>query len=387
MKSNRHRQATQIIHFGAELDSTTGASSVPIYQASTYKQQSIKDKSEFVYSRWGNPTRRALEEYIAVLEHGTSGFAFSSGMAAISAAFMLLKSGDHVICTEDVYGGTHQLLTGLLSNMDISTTFVDMDHPEHIQSALQQNTKIVYLETPSNPTLKITDIQRTTEWARSKGLLTVIDNTFMTPYFQKPLDLGADIVIHSASKFLGGHSDLLAGLIAVKDDNIANSLSEIQQTLGSVLGVQDCWLLMRGMKTLKPRMDVFEQTANRLATWLKAHPSVHAVYYPGLSEHPHRNIHESQASGYGAVVSFDVQTEERACILLERLEIPITAVSLGGIESIISYPAAMSHRKLPRQQRLKLGISDGLLRYSVGLEDIEDILEDMEKALSTLEPL
>ncbi|MFS0837064.1 trans-sulfuration enzyme family protein [Paenibacillus sp. 1P03SA] len=383
--STDKKLGTKIIHFGGEIDKTTGASSVPIYQASTFHHFSLDNPPEFDYSRSGNPTRQALEDYIALLEGGARGFAFASGMAAISSAFFLLSSGDHVICTEDVYGGTYRLLTAILTRMNIETTFVDMTDPEKVKAALKPNTKAVFLETPSNPTLKITDVSVICAWAKENGLLTMLDNSFMTPYHQRPIEQGVDIVLHSATKFLSGHSDVLAGLAVVANDSLGRRMKQIQNGLGNVLGPQDSWLLMRGMKTLKVRMEGSEQNARRLAEWLDSHPAVEAVYYPGLKGHPGREIHEKQSSGYGAVVSFDVNGGERARKLLSEVKIPLVAVSLGAVESILSYPAMMSHAAMSREVRLERGITDGLVRYSVGLEDIDDIIADLDAALSHLQ--
>lgn len=373
--------ATKLIHFGGEIDAHTGASSVPIHQGSTFHHFDLDNPPVFDYSRSGNPTRQALEDYIAVLEGGTRGFAFASGMAAISSAFMLFSSGDHIICTEDVYGGTYRLLTTILTRMNIETTFVDMTDLEQVKAALRQNTKGVFIETPSNPTLKITDVAEIADWAKQNGLLSLIDNTFMTPLYQRPLELGVDIVLHSATKFLGGHSDVLAGLAVVADKSLGMRLKQLQNGLGTVLGPQDSWLLMRGMKTLKARMEASESSALRLAQWLQAHPEVERVYYPGLADHPRRDVHEKQSSGYGAVVSFDVGSGEKAKRVMARADIPLVAVSLGAVESILSYPAMMSHAAMPREVRLERGITDGLMRYSVGLEDVEDIIADLDQAL------
>ncbi|MFB5760321.1 aminotransferase class V-fold PLP-dependent enzyme [Paenibacillus medicaginis] len=372
---------TRLLHFGAEIDSHTGASSVPIYQASTFHHHDIFNPPQFDYSRSGNPTRQALEDYIALLEGGVRGFAYSSGMAAISSAFLMLSAGDHMIVTEDVYGGTYRLLTQILNRMNIESTFVDMTNLDEVRQALKPNTKAVYMETPSNPTLKITDIEAVTSWAHEHDLITMLDNTFMTPYYQRPIEMGVDIVLHSATKFLGGHSDVLAGLAVARTEALAAQLKQLQNGLGTVLGVQESWLLMRGMKTLQARMAHSEQSARRLAEWLHAREDIKAVYYPGLADHPGREIHEKQSSGYGAVVSFDVGSGERAKALLNRVRLPIVAVSLGAVESILSYPAMMSHAAMPGSVRLERGITDGLLRFSVGLEDIGDLISDLEQAL------
>ncbi|NWL88339.1 methionine biosynthesis PLP-dependent protein [Paenibacillus sp. 79R4] len=374
---------TKLIHFGGEVDRNTGASSVPIYQASTFHHHDIYNPPEYDYSRSGNPTRQALEDYIAVLEGGVKGFAFASGMAAISTTFMLFSAGDHLIVTEDVYGGTYRLLSTVLSRMNIETTFVDMTDPEQVKAALRPNTKAVYMETPSNPTLKITDMAEIAAWAREHGLLSIVDNTFMTPYYQRPIELGVDIVLHSATKFLGGHSDVLAGLAVARDEGLAQRLKYVQNGLGTVLGAQDSWLLMRGMKTLGARMAYSEVSARKLADWLQCRNDIEAVYYPGLEQHPGRAIQEKQSTGYGAVVSFDVGSGERAKKLLSEVKLPLVAVSLGAVESILSYPAMMSHASMPREVRLERGIGDGLLRFSVGLEDIDDLIADLDQALGS----
>ncbi|WP_138754815.1 trans-sulfuration enzyme family protein [Paenibacillus sinopodophylli] len=375
------RFATKLLHFGAEIDEQTGASSVPIFQASTFHHHDIFDPPQYDYSRSGNPTRQALEDYIALLEGGARGFAFASGMAAISTTFLLLSAGEHVIVTEDVYGGTYRLLTTILDRLGIESTFVDMTNFEEVKAALKPNTKAVFMETPSNPTLKITNIAETTSWAKEHGLLTLLDNTFMTPYHQRPIELGVDIVLHSATKFLGGHSDVLAGLAVTADEALGKRLKQLQNGMGTVLSAQESWLLMRGMKTLQMRMESSERSARRLAEWLSTHSEVTAVFYPGLSNHPGREIHEKQSLGYGAVVSFDVGSGERAKALLNKVQIPLVAVSLGAVESILSYPAMMSHAAMPKEIRLARGITDGLVRYSVGLEDIEDLIEDLDNAL------
>lgn len=373
--------ATKLLHFGAEIDEETGASSAPIFQASTFHQKDLFNPPQYDYSRSGNPTRDTLENYIALLEGGTRGFAFASGMAAISTTFLLLSAGDHVIVTEDVYGGTYRFLTTVLSRMNIETTFVDMTKFEEVKAALKPNTKALFMETPSNPTLKITDIAATTAWAKEHGLLTMLDNTFMTPYHQRPLELGVDIVLHSATKFLSGHSDVLAGLAVTADEALGRRLYQLQNGMGTVLSAHESWLLMRGMKTLQARMEHSEKSARKLAQWLQSHPEVEKVYYPGLADHPGREIHEKQSAGYGAVVSFDVGSGDRAKAMLSRVQLPLVAVSLGAVESILSYPAMMSHASMPREVRHERGITDGLVRYSVGLEDIDDLIADLDAAL------
>ncbi|MCR8644854.1 aminotransferase class V-fold PLP-dependent enzyme [Paenibacillus sp. N1-5-1-14] len=373
---------TKLLHYTGAVDEVTGASSTPIYQASTFHHFDLENPPKHDYTRSGNPTREAVESYIAALEGGVRGFAFSSGMAAISSSFMMLSAGDHVICTEDVYGGTYRLLSTIMTRMNIETTFVDMTDIEQVKAALRPNTAAVFMETPSNPTLRITDVAAITAWAREHGLLTMLDNSFMTPYHQRPIELGVDIVLHSATKFLSGHSDVLAGLAVVATDELGVRLKAIQNGMGNVLGMQDSWLLMRGMKTLKVRMEASEQSALKLAQWLANRSDIAAVYYPGLADHPGREVHERQSKGYGAIVSFDVGSGERARKLLGAVQIPLVAVSLGAVESILSYPAMMSHASMPADVRALRGITDGLVRYSVGLEDIEDMIADLEQALA-----
>jgi cystathionine beta-lyase len=373
--------ATRLLHFGSEIDRTTGASSVPIYQASTFHHEDIFNPPQYDYSRSGNPTRQALEDYIALLEGGVRGFAYSSGMAAISSTVMMLSSGDHMIVTEDVYGGTYRLLSSILTRLGIESTFVDMTDIEQVKKALKPNTKAVYMETPSNPTLKITDVAAVTNWAKEHDLITMLDNTFMTPYYQRPIELGVDIVLHSATKFLGGHSDVLAGLAVARTASIGQQLKQLQNGLGTVLGPQDSWLLIRGMKTLEVRMKQSEISAGKLATWLSERKDITNVFYPGLEGHPGREIHEKQSTGYGAIVSFDVGSGERAKKVLNKVNLPLVAVSLGAVESILSYPAMMSHAAMPLEVRAERGITDGLLRFSVGLEHIDDLIADLNQAL------
>lgn len=379
--SSSRKIDTKLIHFGAAFDKSTGASSVPIYQASTFHQEDISNPPLHDYSRSGNPTRQALEDYIALLEGGAKGYAFASGMAAISTAFLILSAGDHVIVTEDVYGGTYRFLTTVLNRMNIEISFVDMTDLDQVKNALRPNTRAVYMETPSNPTLKITDIGAVTAWAKEHHLLTMVDNTFMTPYYQRPIEMGVDIVLHSATKFLGGHSDVLAGLAVARTPEIGAQLKHLQNGLGTVLGPQDCWLLIRGMKTLAARMNHSEKSTAKLAQWLNERNDIEAVYYPGLESHPGATIHASQSSGAGSVLSFDVGSGERAKKVLDSVQIPLVAVSLGAVESILSYPATMSHAAMGEGVRKERGITDGLLRFSVGLEDIDDLIADLEQAL------
>ena len=376
------RAKTKLIHGGIVGDVTTGAVSTPIYQVSTYKQQSVGQFNGYEYSRTGNPTRHALEVLISDLEGGKAGFAFGSGMAAISSVMMLFSKGDHIVLTDDVYGGTYRVMTKVLNRFGISATFVDSSDVSKVEEAIEENTKAIFLETPTNPLLKVTDIEAVTKLAREKGLLTIVDNTFMTPYLQQPIAQGADIVLHSATKYIGGHSDVVAGLVVVATEKLAEDLHFIQNSVGAILGPQDSWLLIRGIKTLGLRMEEHNVNAKKIAEFLDGHAAVRKVYYPGLKTHPGRELMKRQATGFGGMISFDVGSEKKADELLAKLRYFTLAESLGAVESLISIPARMTHASIPRERRLQLGITDGLVRISVGIEDVEDLLEDLAKALA-----
>lgn len=375
------RFETKLLHNGNEVDKHTGAASIPIYQASTFHRFQVETMGEYEYARVGNPTRDSLEETIAKLEQGAAGFAFASGMAAISTAFLLFSPGDHLIVSQDVYGGTYRALTSIFSRLGIQVSFVDTTNLDEVEQAIQPHTKAIYIETPSNPILKVTDLKGIVQIAKQYQLITMIDNTFMTPVYQNPIPLGFDIVIHSATKFIGGHSDVLAGLVVVKDRELAARFRQLQVALGAVLGVQDCWLLLRGLKTLHTRMNTSTQGAQKIAEWLQTQPEVKTVYYTGLPDHPGHNLQKKQASGHGAVLSFDLGSRKNAFEFMKRLTLPLVAVSLGAVESILSYPAQMSHGSMPRHVREQYGITDGLVRLSVGLEHVEDLIEDIHQAL------
>ena len=374
------RKKTALIHGGITTDAQTGAVSLPIFQASTFKQKSVGDFT-YEYGRTGNPTREGVESFIAAIEQGSNGFAFASGMAAIHAVMQLFEAGDHLLITDDVYGGTYRLMTKILAKNNISVSFVDTADHAAIEAVITPATKAIFIETPTNPLLKVTDIRAVAQLAQQHNLTLIVDNTFSTPYWQNPLVLGADIVVHSATKYLGGHSDVVAGLVAVKDEQLAEQLHFIQNGAGAVLSPHDSWLLIRGMKTLGVRMEEIEHNANKLAAFLVAHPKVEKVYYPGLSSHKGHTIHEAQASGFGGIISFTVATEQQALAVLQRTKFFTLAESLGAVESLISLPAKMTHASIPHERRLALGIEDGLIRISVGLEDIEDLIEDLTQAL------
>ncbi|RYI31538.1 bifunctional cystathionine gamma-lyase/homocysteine desulfhydrase [Bacillus infantis] len=375
------KRKTKLIHGGIAGDPHTGAVNIPIYQVSTYKQEGVGGHKGFEYSRTGNPTRHALEELIKDLEGGEAGFAFGSGMAAITAVMMLFNSGDHVIMTDDVYGGTYRVMSKVLNRFGIESSFVDTSNLDNIEAEIKPNTKAVYLETPTNPLLKITDIEGAAAAAKKHGLLTIVDNTFSTPYWQTPISLGADIVLHSATKYIGGHSDVVAGLVVVNSSKLAENLHFVQNSTGGVLGPQDSWLLMRGIKTLGVRMEETEENTKAIVEFLQGHPAVSKVYYPGIESHPNHEVAKKQAQGFGGMVSFDVGSEENADSLLSKVKYFTLAESLGAVESLISVPARMTHASIPAERRAELGITDGLVRISVGLEDSEDLIEDLKNAL------
>jgi cystathionine gamma-lyase/homocysteine desulfhydrase len=372
---------TKLIHGGIDGDPQTGAVNVPIYQVSTYKQESIGQHKGYEYSRTGNPTRFACEELIKDIEGGVRGFAFGSGMAAISAIVMLFKQGDHFVVGDDVYGGTYRVLTNVFDRFGIDVTFVNTGDLDAVRAVIKENTKALFLETPSNPLLKVSDIPAVAQICKEKNLLLVVDNTFMTPYWQNPLQLGADIVMHSATKYLGGHSDVVAGLAVVNDAELGEKLHYVQNSVGGVLGPQDSWLLIRGIKTLGVRMEEHEQSTQQIVQFLQGRKDIVSVYYPGLEDNPDYEIQKKQARGFGGMVSFDVGSAERAERVLSKVKYFTLAESLGAVESLISVPAKMTHASIPAERRAELGITDGLVRISVGLEDIEDLIEDLEQAL------
>ncbi|HWO95367.1 MAG TPA: bifunctional cystathionine gamma-lyase/homocysteine desulfhydrase [Bacillus sp. (in: firmicutes)] len=376
------KRKTKLIHGGIAGDPHTGAVSVPVYQVSTYKQEGVGGHKGFEYSRTGNPTRHALEELIKDIEGGQAGFAFGSGMAAITAVMMLFNSGDHVILTDDVYGGTYRVMTKVLNRLGIESTFVDTSDLSNIEKEIRPTTRAIYLETPTNPLLKITDIEGAAVISKKHNLLTIVDNTFSTPYWQTPIESGADIVVHSATKYLGGHSDVVAGLVVVNSSQLAEDLHFVQNSTGGILGPQDSWLLMRGIKTLGIRMEEHETNARAIVEFLVNHPGVKKVYYPGLETHPNHEVAKKQAGGFGGMISFDVGSEGKVDQVLSRVKYFTLAESLGAVESLISVPAKMTHATIPKERREELGITDGLIRISVGLEDIEDLVEDLSQALA-----
>ncbi|WCK56466.1 PLP-dependent aspartate aminotransferase family protein [Aneurinibacillus sp. Ricciae_BoGa-3] len=374
---------TKLVHAESVDENHFGALSTPIYQVSTFHQFSFDEPGRFDYSRSGNPTREALEDAIAKLEGGYAGFAFSSGMAAISSVLCLLSAGDHILLSADIYGGTYRAVTRLFPRFGIKAEFVDTTNVNAVESAILPETRMVFLETPSNPQMNITDIKAVSEVAKRHGIITVVDNTFMTPYLQQPLQLGADVVVHSATKYIGGHSDVVGGLVVAATAELADEIKFIQNAFGAILGPQDSWLMLRGLKTLKVRMDQHQKTAHSLALWLKNRPEVKHVYYPGLPEHPGHELALQQATGFGGIISFVLHDIDQVKNFVNNIKIPALAVSLGAVESILTYPARMSHASIPEDKRIQMGVTDTLLRLSVGLEDEEDLLNDLEQALTS----
>ena len=375
---------TQLIHGGISEDPATGAVSMPIYRASTFRQKELGAHPKWEYSRTGNPTRQALEQLIAELEGGVAGFAFASGSAAIHAAFTLFSAGDHIVVGKDVYGGTFRLINKVLKRFGLEFTTVDTSDLAAVAAAIQENTRAIYFETPTNPLLQITDIKAIAKIAKEHQLLTIVDNTFASPYNQQPLKLGADIVLHSATKYLGGHSDLVAGLAVVNSQDLADQFAFLQNSIGSQLGPDDSWLLQRGIKTLAARMRVHLENTAAIVDFLTKTPEVAKAYYPGLTDFPGHEIAARQMKHYGAMISFELQPGLSAKQFVDQLQLIGLAESLGGIESLIEVPAVMTHGSIPREIRLKDGIKDELIRLSVGLEDPADLIADLKQSLAKL---
>tara|TARA_Y100001954_G_scaffold114230_1_gene123596 strand:+ start:179 stop:1321 length:1143 start_codon:yes stop_codon:yes gene_type:complete len=376
--------STKAIHAGCEADSATGAIMTPIYQTSTYIQESPGVHKGFEYSRTQNPTRMALEQNLAAIENGTHGFCFGSGMAAIDCVIKLLSPGDEVISTNDLYGGSYRIFTKIFAQYGIKFHFVGMESLEAVSAKINANTKLIWVETPTNPTLKIIDIKAMSALAKANSLMLAVDNTFATSYLQNPLDLGADIVMHSATKYLGGHSDVVLGALVVKDADLAERIAFIQNSSGGVCGPFDSWLVLRGIKTLAVRMKAHSENGSRIARFLKEHPLVNNVYWPGLSDHPNHDVACSQMKDFGGMLSFDLKedSQDRAFSILSAFKLFSLAESLGGVESLCGHPASMTHAAIPREERVQSGVTDSLIRLSVGIEDVEDLLADLEQALN-----
>ena len=383
--SNFKNTETALIHGGISIDERTGAVNIPIYQTSTYKQDGLGKMRGYEYSRTGNPTREALEALIAELEGGVAGFAFGSGMAALTAVLSLLHSGDRVLISSNVYGGTFRLLSKVFDHFDITYTIADTTDLAVYESQISSDVKAVIIESPANPLMTVTDIKAVAEVSHRHGLLVIVDNTFMTPYLQKPLELGADIVVHSATKYLGGHSDVVSGLAVVNSQELAEKIAFIQNSTGGVLGPFDSFLLIRGIKTLAVRMDRHVSNAERAAKYLAEHKAVKNVYYPGLESSQGYEINRRQAKNGGAMISFELHENYDINTFFESLELVSLAESLGGVESLVCHPASMTHASIPADIRRKVGITDGLIRLSIGIENIEDILADIENAIAKSE--
>ena len=377
--------STRAIHAGQEPDPTTGAVSVPIYQTSTYAQEALGRNKGFEYARTHNVTRFALEKNLAALEGGRHGFCFASGLAATTTLIHTLSSGDHVVAGDNLYGGTYRLFEKVFRRQGIDFTFVPSSDTDAVAAAFRTNTRFVFVETPTNPMMQITDIAAVSGRARRRGIRTVVDNTFMSPYFQRPLELGADVVLHSVTKYLNGHSDMVGGALVMNDEELAGQIRFLQNASGAVPGPMDCYLALRGTKTLAVRMQRHEENAREIARVLASHPRVSAVFYPGLESHPQHALARRQASGFGGMVSFvpgDGSLDAGRAVF-DRFRLFTRAESLGGVESLVCHPASMTHASVPRETRMSMGFADGLLRLSVGIEDVADLRADLEHALQS----
>ncbi|HWO90118.1 MAG TPA: cystathionine gamma-synthase [Gemmatimonadales bacterium] len=372
---------TRAVHAGQEPEPLSGAVTLPIYQTSTYVQDAIGKHKGYDYARTVNPTRQALERNVAALEGGTHGFAFGSGMGGIHAVLTLLSAGDHVVCGENVYGGTHRLMDRILTRLGLSFTFVDTRSVDAVAAAVTSRTRMLFVETPTNPLMRLADLAALGELARSRKLLMVVDNTFATPVFQQPFRFGADIVLHSTTKYLNGHSDMVGGIVVVNRDDLAEQLLFIEKSVGSVPGPFDCWLALRGVKTLTLRMRQHDANGRRIASWLEQDRRVQRVYYPGLPSHPQHELACRQMSGFGGMLSIELGSFERANQVVSRTKLFALAESLGGVESLIGHPASMTHAAVPKEMREAMGLSDGLVRLSVGIEDVDDLIADLDQAL------
>ena len=384
MSNNNLGFATIAIHTGSEPDESTGAVTVPIYQTSTYAQDALGKNKGYEYARTQNPTRSAVERNLAALEGGRFGFAFASGMAAIDATLRLVKAGEHVIVSDNTYGGTARLFNRILANYNIEFQYVETSDPLNVEAALKPNTKMVFLETPTNPIMTVTDLKEVSEIAHRAGARVVCDNTFMSPYLQRPLEFGCDIVVHSTTKYLNGHSDGVGGAVILNDEEDANWIGFVQNSAGAILSPFDSWLVLRGTKTLALRMEQHDKTGRAVAAFLEEHPKVKKVYYPGSASHPQHALARRQQRGFGGMVSFDVGSLAAARKVLDSVKLCTLAESLGGVETLISHPATMTHASVDETKRERLGITDGLVRISVGIEDTDDIIADLDQALDKI---
>lgn len=377
---NKIKIESRLAQIGSISEPVTGAVSFPIYQSTAFRHPRLGQSTGFDYARTKSPTRTVLEQAIAELENGDAGFASSSGMASLQTIFALFSQGDHLLVSLDLYGGTYRLLEKVISRFGVTATYVDTNDLEALKANLQQGTKAVLIETPTNPLMMITDLSKVCAWAKSCGLISIVDNTLLTPFFQRPLELGADIVIHSATKYLGGHNDVLAGLIVTKGKDLSERIGFLHNTIGAVLGPQDSWLMMRGMKTLALRMERHQFNAIKMASFLSKHPMVDQVYYPGLENHPHYDIQKCQSSGNTGILSFKMKDARSIEPILRNIRLIAFAESLGGVESLITYPAVQTHADIPEEIRRQIGVDDRLLRFSVGIEHIDDLIADISRA-------
>ncbi len=375
---------TKAIHAGVTPDPSTGAIMTPIFQTSTYVQEAPGKNKGYEYARTKNPTRDVLEANLAALENGKRAICFSSGLAAMDAVIKLFKTGDEIVCVNDIYGGSHRQLTKVYDQFGISSKFIDMSNVSEIENSIGPNTKLLWLETPTNPMLKIVDIAAIAKVAKAKGVLTIVDNTFASPYLQNPLDLGADMVMHSATKYINGHSDVILGAVITNNEELSDKLAFIQKAVGAIPGPQDCFLTIRGIKTLHVRVQRACENAKEIANFLRAHDKVSRVYYPGFEDHPNHEVAKAQMREFGAMISFDLydNSQENAYKVLSGTHYFALAESLGGVESLIGHPASMTHASIPREERLKVGLTDSLIRLSIGIENVEDLIEDLAKALA-----
>lgn len=376
--------ATTAIHAGQEPDEATGAVTVPIYQTSTYAQEGMGKHKGFEYARTQNPTRLALERNLAALEGARYGYAFASGMAAIDATLRLVKAGEHVIVSDNTYGGTFRLFSRILANYNVEFDFVDTSDVLNVEAAIKPNTRMVFLETPTNPVMIVTDLQAVSDVAHRAGARVVCDNTFMSPYLQRPLEFGVDIVVHSTTKYLNGHSDGVGGIVVLNDEEDAQWLAFVQNSAGAILSPFDSWLVLRGTKTLALRMEQHDRSGRAVAAFLEEHPKVQKIYYPGSLSHRQHDLAKRQQKGFGGMVAFDVGSLENARIVLESVKLCTLAESLGGVETLISHPATMTHASVLPETRARLGITEGLVRISVGIEDTDDIIADLDQALEKI---
>jgi len=376
--------ATRAIHCGQEPDPLTGSVTVPIYPTSTYVQQGIGENKGYEYSRVSNPTRTRLEENLAALEGAVAARVFGSGMAAIHAIVSILKSGDHVVCGNDLYGGTPRLFNQVMTGFGLEFSYIDTSDAENVERAVRKNTRMVYVETPTNPLMRLSDLAAISQICRRKKISLVVDNTFMSPYFQQPLALGADMVVHSTTKFLNGHSDGLGGVVMCAKQEHADQLAFLQKAAGAILSPFECWLVLRGVKTLAARMEIHDRSGRIVADFLSKHKKVKAVFYPGLPDHPQHALARRQMTGFGAMITFETGSQKNANKMLKKVRICSLGESLGGVETLISHPATMTHSGLGAKGRAAIGITDGMVRISVGIEDVDDILDDLDQALAAI---